>query len=191
MDWIGIGSVCIEEQSTISAGFGTSFWNKVAANFYRNGEVNEEFQDQYDRLLDIRNQLDRLSVTQAWSLRETDLFGYQKKLDRIDEARVDGSFVTAQGQPADSYTQRVGLSAIRLQLIYSLTDMFAFFFRPCYILYDAATHTYMHYSSRRNLYQRHCCLYTTSCRRSVDAWWKSKSPGACQHRASFIPIAWR
>lgn len=73
----------------------------------REGKINERFQEQYDRLLEIRNQLDRLSVTQAWSLRETDLFGYQRKLDRIDEARLNGNFVDAEGQPADLHAQRV------------------------------------------------------------------------------------
>lgn len=73
----------------------------------RQGHIDERFQEQYERLVDIRNQLDRLSVTQAWSLRETDLFGYQRKLDRIDEARVNGNFVDAVGQPADIHAQRV------------------------------------------------------------------------------------
>lgn len=73
------------------------------------GKIDERFQEQYDRLLEIRNQLDRLSVTQAWSLRETDLFGYQRKLDRIDEARVNGNFVDAEGHPADLHAQRVTL----------------------------------------------------------------------------------
>lgn len=75
--------------------------------FDREGKIDERFRDQYERLLEIRNQLDRLSVTQAWSLRETDLFGYQRKLDRIDESRVDGNFVDAEGQPADIHAQRV------------------------------------------------------------------------------------
>lgn len=74
----------------------------------RNGEIDERFQDQYEYLLDIRNQLDRLSVTQAWSLRETDLFGFQRKLDRIDETRVNGNFIDAEGKPAELHAQRVG-----------------------------------------------------------------------------------
>lgn len=77
---------------------------------YREGKISESFQEQYDRLLEIRNQLDRLSVTQAWSLRETDLFGYQRKLDRIDEARINGNFVDAEGQAADLHAQRVRTS---------------------------------------------------------------------------------
>jgi hypothetical protein len=74
---------------------------------YRKGQVEERFQEQYSRLLEIKNQLERLSMTQAWSLRETDLFQFQRKLDRIDEARVNGNFIDSTGQPADLHAQRV------------------------------------------------------------------------------------
>jgi hypothetical protein len=52
-------------------------------------------------------------MTQAWSLRETDLFQFQRKLDRIDEARENGNFLDASGQPADLHTQRTLLYLIR------------------------------------------------------------------------------
>lgn len=88
--------------------------------------------------MEIRNQLDRLSVTQAWSLRETDLFEYQRKLDRIDEARVDGNFIGTDGQAADLHAQRVRFlrSYIRNVL---LTDCVRHF---C-ILFAEAMHTFM------------------------------------------------
>ena len=73
----------------------------------RKGKIEERFKEPYDSLLDIRNQLERLSMTQAWSLRETDLFQYQRKLDRIDEARVNGNFIGGDGQPAEIHAQRV------------------------------------------------------------------------------------
>ncbi|KAJ5162941.1 uncharacterized protein N7500_004771 [Penicillium coprophilum] len=91
-------------------------WTEIVLE--REGKIDERFQAQYERLLDIRNQLDRLSVTQAWSLRETDLFGYQRKLDRIDEARVNGNFVDAEGQPADLHAQRTLLYLIRRSYAY-------------------------------------------------------------------------
>ncbi|KAJ5536926.1 hypothetical protein N7513_010112 [Penicillium frequentans] len=91
-------------------------WTEIVLE--RQGKVLDRFQDQYERLLEIRNQLDRLSVTQAWSLRETDLFGYQRKLDRIDEARVNGNFVDAEGQPADLHAQRTLLYLIRRSYAY-------------------------------------------------------------------------
>jgi hypothetical protein len=91
-------------------------WTEIVLE--RQGKIQEGFQEQYDRLLEIRNQLDRLSVTQAWSLRETDLFGYQRKLDRIDEARVNGNFVDGEGQAADLHAQRVCLSRFEIHELY-------------------------------------------------------------------------
>ena len=46
-------------------------------------------------------------MTQAWSLRETDLFMWQRKLDRIDDSRRDGNFFDLDGHPADLHAQRV------------------------------------------------------------------------------------
>ena len=65
------------------------------------------FKDKHQVLLDIRNKLEKLSLTQAWSLRETDLYDYQRELDKIDESRVDGNFVDAEGNFAELYVQRV------------------------------------------------------------------------------------
>ena len=84
-----------------------SFLNQMTHIHCRKGRIDERFQEQYARLLEIRNQLERLSMTQAWSLRETDLFQFQRKLDRIDEARVNGNFLDATSQPADLHAQRV------------------------------------------------------------------------------------
>jgi hypothetical protein len=91
-------------------------WSDIVLE--REGKIDERFQEQYEQLLDIRNQLDRLSVTQAWSLRETDLFVYQRKLDRIDESRVNGNFVDFEGKPADLHAQRTLLYLIRRSYAY-------------------------------------------------------------------------
>jgi hypothetical protein len=48
-------------------------------------------------------------MTKAWSLRETDLYMWHRKLDRIDDSRRDGNFFDAEGRPADLHAQRVGL----------------------------------------------------------------------------------
>jgi hypothetical protein len=53
-----------------------------------------------------------MNLTQAWSLRETDLYSYQRQLDRIDESRVDGNFLDAEGKPADLHSQRVSSSIL-------------------------------------------------------------------------------
>ncbi|OCT52124.1 hypothetical protein CLCR_08497 [Cladophialophora carrionii] len=79
----------------------------------KQGKIDERFKDVYDQLIEIRNQLDRLTMTQAWSLRETDLFMWQRKLDRIDDSRRDGNFFDAEGHPADLHAQRTLLYLIR------------------------------------------------------------------------------
>lgn len=73
------------------------------------GKIDERFQEVYDNLVEIRNQLDRLTMTHAWSLRETDLYMYQRKLNQVDQRRVEGNFLDAEQQPADLHAQRVCL----------------------------------------------------------------------------------
>ncbi|KAF2809533.1 uncharacterized protein BDZ99DRAFT_571333 [Mytilinidion resinicola] len=79
----------------------------------KQGKIDERFQETYDKLLEIRNKLEKLSLTQAWSLRETDLYSYQRQLDRIDEARVNGNFLDASNVPADLHAQRTLLYLLR------------------------------------------------------------------------------
>lgn len=84
--------------------------------------MSDEFLPMYITLVGIRNDLEKLSLTQAWSLRETDLYDFQRQLDKIDESRVDGNFLGETGQPADLWTQRTMLYLIRRSYgyIYSL-----------------------------------------------------------------------
>ncbi|KAF1940846.1 hypothetical protein EJ02DRAFT_455647 [Clathrospora elynae] len=88
----------------------------------KQGRIAPAFQDTYDKLLAIRNKLEKLTLTQAWSLRETDLWDFQRQLDRIDEARVDGNFLDAVGRPSEIYEQRTLLYLLRKSyaLIYQL-----------------------------------------------------------------------
>lgn len=51
----------------------------------------------YDRLSEIRAELENLVLTRRWSLRETDLWNYSLSLQEIDKMRVDGKFVDAEG----------------------------------------------------------------------------------------------
>lgn len=87
----------------------------------RQGKIDERFQDTYDKLLKIRNNLEQMNLTQAWSLRETDLYSFQRQLDRIDEARMDGNFLDAEGRPADLHAQRT--------LLYLLRKSYAFIYQ--------------------------------------------------------------
>ncbi|KAA8571604.1 hypothetical protein MFRU_016g01060 [Monilinia fructicola] len=84
----------------------------------RKGQFPEAFQGTYSTLLDIRNKLEKLSLTQAWALRETDLYDFQRQLDKIDESRVDGNFLDAEGNFAELYVQRTLLYLIRRSYAY-------------------------------------------------------------------------
>lgn len=59
-----------------------------------------------------------MNLTHAWSLRETDLYSYQRQLDRIDESRVEGNFLDAEGKPADLHAQRTLLYLLRRSYAY-------------------------------------------------------------------------
>ncbi|KAL2158210.1 hypothetical protein VTH06DRAFT_4530 [Thermothelomyces fergusii] len=80
---------------------------------HRKGVIPDAFKDKYNILINIRNDLEKLSITQAWSLRETDLYDFQRQLDKIDEERVDGNWLDRDGKPAELYVQRTLLYLIR------------------------------------------------------------------------------
>ncbi|KAJ4473646.1 hypothetical protein J3R30DRAFT_3406546 [Lentinula aciculospora] len=58
----------------------------------------------YDRLSDLRAELEGLVLTHRWTLRETDLWNYSLSLQEIDKMRVDGKFLDPEGnRPASQY----------------------------------------------------------------------------------------
>ncbi len=60
----------------------------------------------YDRLSEIRAELEGLILTHRWTLRETDLFNYTISLQEIDRMRVDGAFVDSEGnKPPGQYVR--------------------------------------------------------------------------------------
>ncbi|KAF9166879.1 hypothetical protein DFQ26_006547 [Actinomortierella ambigua] len=59
--------------------------------------VPKELNDLYQRLLSIRMDLERLVLTQRWTLRETDLWQYNTRLNEICTMRVGGKFVDREG----------------------------------------------------------------------------------------------
>ncbi|KAI9737740.1 MAG: hypothetical protein M1834_009108 [Cirrosporium novae-zelandiae] len=92
------------------------YWSDMVLE--RKGKIDEQFKEPYDKLCDVRNQLEKLSLTQAWSLRETDLWSYQQTLDQIDESRVDGNFLGSDGKPAELHAQRTLLYLLRRSYAY-------------------------------------------------------------------------
>ncbi|KAG6856257.1 hypothetical protein H0H87_006013 [Tephrocybe sp. NHM501043] len=58
----------------------------------------------YDRLSELRSELESLVLTHRWTLRETELFNYSLSLQEIDKMRVDGKFVDSEGnRPPGQY----------------------------------------------------------------------------------------
>ncbi|KAL9640028.1 MAG: hypothetical protein Q9204_000864, partial [Flavoplaca sp. TL-2023a] len=94
-------------------------WSEIVLS--RQGKIDERFKPIYDKLCAIRNHLEKLSITQAWSLRETDLYDYQRQLDRLDESRVNGNFEDSCGEKADLRAQRTLLYLIRRSYAYIYT----------------------------------------------------------------------
>lgn len=60
----------------------------------------------YDRLTEIRGELESFVLTHRWSLRETDLWNYSLSLQEIDKMRIDGKFVDSEGnRPQGQYVR--------------------------------------------------------------------------------------
>lgn len=91
----------------------------------RKGVVADQWRPMYDVLVGIRNDLEKLSLTQAWSLREADLYDFQRQLDKIDENRENGNWLDERGRPADLWTQRTMLYLIRRSYAYIYSFMLA------------------------------------------------------------------
>jgi hypothetical protein len=84
----------------------TQLWAQLMQK--RPGYVSEGFQGVYKKLNSIRGTLESKFLVQTWSIRETDLYIYQRQLDKIDNSRdATGDFQDAEGKPADLQTQRV------------------------------------------------------------------------------------
>ena len=75
----------------------------------------------YEQLIDIKTTLENLMITRRWTLRETDLFSYQKKLNEIDNKRINGKFPT---KSQDSKGQSIFLYLLRrcYAIIYKLLE---------------------------------------------------------------------
>ncbi|CAK9786470.1 unnamed protein product [Cutaneotrichosporon oleaginosum] len=64
-------------------------------------EVSPPLRPIYERLSQLVQQLEQLTLTHRWTLRETDLYNYLLQLREIDSKRVDGKFVNAAGEKAE------------------------------------------------------------------------------------------
>ncbi|CAG8816604.1 46540_t:CDS:2 [Gigaspora margarita] len=74
----------------------------------------------YDRLIDLKSQLERLVLTHRWSLRETDLWSYQSQLTKIDNMRKDGKFYDDEGNIPEGQATLLYLLHKCYRLVYKL-----------------------------------------------------------------------
>ena len=86
----------------------------------RNDEVPMTLQPIYDRLTEIKAQLEHLVLTHRWTLRETDLWNYQVTLKEIDRMRVDGKFLDSEGKQPEGQPVLLYLLRRCYGLIYTL-----------------------------------------------------------------------
>ncbi|PWW75287.1 hypothetical protein C7212DRAFT_198595 [Tuber magnatum] len=63
----------------------------------RQGAVAPGLKPLAEKLLQTKSQLEKLELTQAWSLRETDLYDFYKSIIGIDESRRGGKFLDSEG----------------------------------------------------------------------------------------------
>lgn len=78
----------------------------------------------YNKLIKIKTSLENLLVTRRWTLRETDLFNYQKELQKIDDLRINGKFKNLVTNKPYSKGQTMLLYLLRrcYALIYKLLE---------------------------------------------------------------------
>lgn len=105
----------------------------------------------YDRLGEIRAELENLVLTHRWSLRETDLWNYSLSLQEIDKMRVDGKFHDQDGnRPSGQYVCRLHHFVLRMREL-------IFWDRCCCIYCGAAMASYTACCPQASLYRRSSC----------------------------------
>lgn len=87
-----------------------------------------QFKELYAELLAVKRTLDNLLVTRRWTMRETDLYAYQKTLKSIDERRGALTALVEQGaEDPGAHTKRAQLLVLYLlrrcySLVYKLLE---------------------------------------------------------------------
>lgn len=90
----------------------------------REEEVAPQLKPIFERLTDMRAQLEKLTLTHRWTLRETDLYNFQVSLQEIDRLRVDGKFVDAEGNKPHGQRVRFTFTLHRAYIWLSLGCLF-------------------------------------------------------------------
>lgn len=85
-----------------------------------------------DKLFKLKYNLEKLSVTQAWSLRETDLFDFIVQVRDLDNHRVKGKFADREGHiPEEGQDVRSCRSVCVFILM--IEQILLYLMRKCYM----------------------------------------------------------
>lgn len=87
---------------------------------------NPFLQQIYQKLIDTKTSLENLVVTRRWTLRETDLFSYQKQLSDIEKLRVGPTFKNPEDPNGDAFEKEKKSPSI---LIYLLRRCYAIIYK--------------------------------------------------------------
>ena len=86
----------------------------------------------YDRLCEIRTDLEGLVLTHRWSLRETDLWNYSLSLQEIDKMRIEGKFMDSEGnRPEGQYVSSCCIDRLHVGAL-PLFQVLLYLLRRCY-----------------------------------------------------------
>jgi chromosome segregation ATPase len=87
------------------------------------GNLNHSLRPIYDRLADLKSQLERMTLTHRWTFRETDLYYYQSQLAEIDSKRgTSGKFEDDDGNVGESQTVLLYMLRRCYALLYQLLN---------------------------------------------------------------------
>jgi hypothetical protein len=75
-------------------------------------QVPKPLQDIFKRLQVIKIELERLVLTQRWTLRETDLWQYEIQLSEISALRTNGKFVDREGNVQEGQVNHLLISPL-------------------------------------------------------------------------------
>lgn len=99
---------------------------KVYVDDNNNYYENPFLQQIYQKLIDTKTSLENLVVTRRWTLRETDLFSYQKQLSDIEKLRIGPTFKNPEDPNGDAFEKEKKSPSI---LIYLLRRCYAIIYK--------------------------------------------------------------
>ncbi|KAG5421128.1 hypothetical protein I9W82_000218 [Candida metapsilosis] len=87
-----------------------------------NSELKKQYDQVYKNLQDMKSTLENILLTRRWTLRETDLYNYQKTLKGIDDARIKIFSETPKGKYKKYQTLILYLMRKCYSIVYKLLE---------------------------------------------------------------------